>query len=101
MIRIEVETTTTYEVDESFVWPDGQDAPTAAKAKSELTSEMNGCSVGEWLCWELIDEQWTVLKVRAKAITAIEVEVPNPAYSGEAVLFGDPPAKTIIDRVKL
>lgn len=60
MGRIEMQTLTTFEFDEAFVWPDGEPQPTAAK----------------------VGEQFT------------ECELDD-------VLFGDPPPKTIVDRVEL
>ena len=101
-VRITVTATASYQIDAGMLWPDGEAHPTAAKAVAELRSDLgNGCSVAYWLCADLIDHTWAPLTVTAHEITAVEVDVPNPAYAGDHVLFGDPPPPTIIDRAEI
>lgn len=97
MVRIEMQTLTTFEFDEAFVWPDGEPQPTAAKVGEQFTE----CELGETISWLVGDGDYPAVRVRVGHPKAIEVDVPNPAYAGDDVLFGDPPPKTIVDRVEL
>ncbi len=92
-IRI-VETRTIHEID--VVLPEG--TPLTAEAVRDLLREPGELGVAPKDCIEddppphLIAERW---------IRFVEVDEPNPAYSGDDVLFGDPPPRTITRRVEL
>lgn len=97
MIRFEIETVTTFELDEAFVWPDGEENPTAAGVRYQIEEcELFGAMFG------IVDaNDFPRLRTELRSIAAVEVDVPNPAYAGDDVLFGDPPSRTIVDRVDL